>query len=233
MAAISEEPVTVMERTAPVQDAEAMPVTATSTPVIEEEADTILRAMAEYLGTARTFSFHAEVTNEDVILTNIKVHTSASVDVGLRRPNGLYVEYAGDVSERRIWFDGETLTILDAVHNVYGQVPVPSGLDRTLKELGEKYGAQIPLSIFVTNHPYAEMMEEVEFGFYLGLRHVNGIRCHHMVFVSEHADWQIWIEDGAQYVPRKLVITYKNEPEAPQFTAVFSDWLLSGEAGHA
>ena len=25
-------------------------------------------------------------------------------------------------------------------------------------------------------------------------------------------------------MPRKLVVTYRNEPEAPQYTAIFSNW---------
>src|SRR5262249_13666816 len=33
-------------------------------------------------------------------------------------------------------------------------------------------------------------------------------------------DWQIWIENGPQLTPCKLMITYKNQPSQPQFTAV-------------
>ena len=37
-------------------------------------------------------------------------------------------------------------------------------------------------------------------------------------------DWQIWIDDGMQTIPCKLVITYKTQPSQPQFTALFTDW---------
>ncbi len=196
-------------------------------PVVDPEADAVLKAMAEYLGTARTFSFHAEVTTEDVILTNIKIQTTASLDIGLRRPNGLYAEYSGDVSQRRTWFDGENFTLLDGVHNVYGVIPVPTSLDKTLKELRDKYGAKIPMSFLVINNPYTEIMEYVKYGFYIGLRNVEGTRCHHLAYVTENVHFQLWVEDGAQFVPRKLVVTYRNEPEAPQYTAIFSDWDFS------
>ena len=80
------------------------------------------------------------------------------------------------------------------------------------------------MSFLVINNPYTEIMEYVKFGFYIGLRNVEGTRCHHLAYVTENVHFQIWIEDGAQFVPRKLVVTYRNEPEAPQYTAIFSDW---------
>jgi hypothetical protein len=55
---------------------------------------------------------------------------------------------------------------------------------------------------------------------------VDGTRCHHLAFTEKTIDWEVWIEDGTQWVPRKLVITYKTLPGAPQFEAVLSDWDL-------
>ena len=53
---------------------------------------------------------------------------------------------------------------------------------------------------------------------------MNGRTCRTLAFVEKDIDWQIWIENGPQPTPCKLVITYKNQPSQPQFTAVFSDW---------
>ena len=44
------------------------------------------------------------------------------------------------------------------------------------------------------------------------------------MFSQEVIDWQIWIEDGPRPVPRKLLITYKEEPGSPQYVARLSDW---------
>ena len=41
------------------------------------------------------------------------------------------------------------------------------------------------------------------------------------------------IEDGKQMVPRKLTITYKNEPESPQYIAVLSEWDLDARLPEA
>jgi hypothetical protein len=58
----------------------------------------------------------------------------------------------------------------------------------------------------------------------LGETDVNGRTCRSLAFVETDIDWQIWIENGPQLTPCKLVITYKTEHAQPQFTAVFTDW---------
>ena len=67
-------------------------------------------------------------------------------------------------------------------------------------------------------------MSGVYEGSYIGKEIVDGVLTEHLAFRSEEGDWQIWIEDGAQPVPRRLVISYKTEPGSPQYTATLSDW---------
>ena len=40
-------------------------------------------------------------------------------------------------------------------------------------------------------------------------------------------DWQIWLEDGEQRLPKKLVITSKWITGAPQFTMTVKSWNLA------
>jgi len=47
-----------------------------------------------------------------------------------------------------------------------------------------------------------------------------------LAFTQKEIDWQIWIEEGPRPLPRKLLITYKNEPLSPQYTAILSGWDL-------
>jgi hypothetical protein len=80
------------------------------------------------------------------------------------------------------------------------------------------------LSDFVTGSFYEGVTSNIETGDYLGLHQVGDRLCHHLAFTQSNIDWQIWIADGYEVVPCKLVITYKNLPESPQYTAYFSDW---------
>jgi hypothetical protein len=40
-------------------------------------------------------------------------------------------------------------------------------------------------------------------------------------------DYQLWIAEGAQPLPLRAVLTYKNAEGHPQFRAQFTDWDLS------
>ncbi len=64
----------------------------------------------------------------------------------------------------------------------------------------------------------------VETGYVVGEHPVSGIRCHHLAFTQEAIDWQIWVEVGPRPVPRKLVITHREEPGSPQYIAELSEW---------
>ena len=77
---------------------------------------------------------------------------------------------------------------------------------------------------------YTMAMENVRTGRYLGIHHVQDVKCHHLAFRQEGLDWQIWIEDGDKPVPRKLVITYKELPGRPQFVALLGKWDMAAIA---
>jgi hypothetical protein len=53
---------------------------------------------------------------------------------------------------------------------------------------------------------------------------VLGVPCEHLAFSLGTVDWQIWIEQGARPVPRKIVITYKDEEGTPEYAAILSNW---------
>ena len=206
-----------------------------SLPVISPRADKLLRAMGDYLKTAKQFSFNAEINFDDLLPSGQKIQYSASSDVAVVRPDRIYADYKGDrvsksswydFENKRFWYDGKNMTLMDVGLGVYATKPVPDNIDATMDFLMEKYGFTPPLADFVYQDPYDTLIENVEFGIYVGLNSVEGIRCHHLAFVQQYIDWQIWIEDGKQMVPRKLVITYKTEQESPQYIAVFSEWDL-------
>ena len=75
-----------------------------------------------------------------------------------------------------------------------------------------------PLADFLYREPYRSVRGNIQYGFDLGLNDVNGTSCRTLAFVEKDIDWQIWIEDGPQLIPCKLVITYKTQPAQPQFS---------------
>ena len=202
-------------------------------PVVDPRADELLRAMGDYLAAADQFSFRAEITSGGALPTGQQIEYAAVQDVAIRRPNRAYVEYEGDLGASQLWYDGRQVTVYDGDENAYATTPVPGKLDAALDRLLDAHGFTPPLADLVRSDPYRALHKRAHFGVYVGKTTVDGVRCHHLAFMDEHIDWQIWIEDGTQIVPCKLVITYTSLPGAPEFRAVLSDWEFDGRLADA
>ena len=198
------------------------------TPVseIDPVVDELLQELGQYIDGAEQFTFQAEVEVDEVSPQGQKTQYTSSFDVAVQRPDRLFANQQGDLQNRSLWFDGDRFTLLNQDLNNYLSVDTPNTLAEAVPFLEDR-GVVFPLADFVTGNFYQGVIANVQTGRYLGLHQVRGELCHHLALTQDNIDWQIWIEDGYQIVPCKLIITYKNLPESPQYTAYFSDWDFS------
>ncbi len=191
---------------------------------VTPRAKRILSDMSKYLASAEEFTFSSDVVYDSLLWNGQKIQFGGVADVAVRRPDRLHVEYRGDERETQVVFDGQKFTILNILANVYTSTEGPSEIDTAIDHMIDDYGVSVPIADLVYSDPYATFMENVESGFFIGRHKVSGIACDHLAFAQETIDWQIWIEAGPRPVPRKLLITYKDQPGSPQYVATFSDW---------
>ncbi|MGH7977539.1 MAG: DUF2092 domain-containing protein [Limisphaerales bacterium] len=194
---------------------------------ISPRAESVLRSACDFLAKTRAFSFSGEIWREHVNDAGQKVQFSRTVEMDVKRPNGLRMEISSPFSTRGFWYDGKTLTILDQTHNWYSAAAMPSALDDAVDTARDKYGIDLPLIDLAVSDPYKDATAKVQTGRYYGISPVLGVPCHHLAFTQENVDWQIWIEKGPQPLIRKFVITYKNEPDAPEFAAFITHWNMT------
>lgn len=192
-------------------------------PSIEPEAAHILKQMTEYLKGLQQFSVQAEITEDVLLDSGLKIQDGRSVTVSVRRPNRLRVDASGDLGDRQLVYDGKTMTLMDLSHNVYSAIDVPPEMDAALHHAIKAYNLRAPLADLLYANAYDYLMEGTLAGFYLGLSKVQGQLCHHLAFRQKGIDWQIWIEDGPTSLPRKFLITDKTA-QGLQFTAWLSQW---------
>jgi hypothetical protein len=191
---------------------------------LDPRASLVLHSMSDYLKTAKSFSFNAEIMYDDVGPSGQKIAFQARTAVSLRRPNRFYVEQIADTGSRQLWFDGQQLTLLDPLRNTYAVEPAAGNTDKALDHLITILHFTPPLSDFLYEDPARVLSKNTTHGFDVGISTVDEARCQHLAFVGNAIDWQIWVENGKQRVPRKLVITYKTLPGAPQLIATLSHW---------
>ena len=196
---------------------------------IEPKADEILRRMSHSLASAKTLRFRAHDMVDQVMENGQKLQFSRTLDVAARRPGAFRASVRGDSEDVEYAYTGGKLTIVNNRERCYTIQDVPQTIDEMFDFLAERYGITAPLADLLFSDPYEAMTGRVRTGQYLGLHQVGQTQCHHLAFRQEGIDWQIWIEDSERAVPCKVVITYKEMPGQPQFTALLDKWDLSAD----
>ena len=191
---------------------------------IDPSADKLLQRMGEYLAEAPFFSVNAEIWQDVQLGSGQQVQAGRTGDLQVRRPDRVHAAVHSTRRNRELFYDGKSITLLNRIQNFYGSVPAPASLDQALDTAIERFGIEMPLEDLVVSDPYQSAMQKIVSGRDIGPVTVLGTPCEHLVFSLGAVDWQIWIEDGLRPVPRKIVITYKDEEGTPEYTAIFSHW---------
>jgi hypothetical protein len=193
-------------------------------PAVDSRSEGWLKRMGDYLGEAQFFSVSAEVWQDVQLSSGQRVQAGRTIDLQVRRPDRLRAEVHSTRRNRELVYDGSGITLFNRAENLYGTVHCSGSLDEAMDVASERFGIAMPLEDFIRSDPHKDLLEKVTSGVDIGPVNVMGVPCEHLAFTQDNIDWQVWIESGARPVPRKFTITYKDEPDSPQFTAIFSNW---------
>ena len=187
-------------------------------------AQSILKAMSDYVSRQENLSLKYDADIEVVTPTVEKIQFSASGDVTVGRPNKFRVSRTGGYAEVELISDGSTVTIHDRGANRFAQVPAAGTFDEVVDRLRTEAPLEIPGADLLLSKPYEELMAGVLEAKHIGRGVVEGVECEHLAFRNLDTDWQIWVEVGERPVPRKYVITSKAVGAAPQYTLRLREW---------
>jgi hypothetical protein len=193
-------------------------------PKIEPKADQYLKAMSSYLAGLKTYSFQVEEFIDEVQDDGQKIQLSNQRHLSVSRPDKVFAEDEGDTANSWFYYDGKTVTVFDRGQKTYATEKVPGTIDAMLDDLHDRFDTHQTLADFLFADPYKMFTENVQSGSYVGLHYVGKVKCHHLAFRQKTLDWQIWIDAGDQPLPRKLVITFKQQVDQPQYTALIHRW---------
>jgi hypothetical protein len=196
---------------------------------VAPRADILLQRMSDFLAKAKFFSVKAEVWQDIDLSSGQRVQAGRTIDLQVRRPNRLRANVSSTRRSRELVYDGNSITLFNRKDNLYGTVPVSGPLDQAMDVASDRFGIPMPLEDFVSSDPHRDLLENTVSGRDIGPVTVMGVPCEHLAFSADNIDWQVWIQDGPRPVPRKFVITYRDEPNDPQYTAVFSNWDFNTE----
>ncbi|MBN8507245.1 MAG: DUF2092 domain-containing protein [Burkholderiales bacterium] len=193
---------------------------------VDPEADRLLQASLAEVGRLQAFGFSGRSSLDVVLKSGQKIQLGSTLEAVVRRPDRLRVQRGSGPEVVRMYYDGRTLTMSSPARNEYVVFPAPGTIEQTMDFARDRLGIVAPAGDLIGADAYRTMMDGVTEGFVVGTGWVEGVRCDHLAFRAPHVDWQIWIEQGARPLPRKMVITTRDQPNAPQFELVVTEWNL-------
>ncbi|AGW14595.1 hypothetical protein DGI_2868 [Megalodesulfovibrio gigas DSM 1382 = ATCC 19364] len=191
---------------------------------LEPRAAAVYRNMCTAMDALQSFSVQADVLVDTVFEDGVKIQYGRQTSLDVRRPDHFRTVTRGDDFTVSTYFNGQTFTLALPKMGRYGAVQAGTDTNALLQKLSTEYGLDSPLGDVLMNKP-CEAVQPTD-GYYIGISMVEGVACHHLLFVGEDVDWQLWVEDSSRSLPRKLVITEKQLPASPQFAAVLRDWKM-------
>ncbi len=198
---------------------------------IDPEAQRLLKASTDFVASQERFSAETRNTLEIVLTSGQKIEFNHTARLSTQRPNKLRAERSGDLVDQVFVYDGNSLTLSNPAEKVYAQVAAPGTLEEMLDFARDKLDIVAPAGDLIYTNAYDLLMDDVTDGFVVGKAVIEGVRCDHLAFRAPHVDLQIWIQEGAQPLPRRLVITTRDLDNAPQFAVTITQWNLNPTFG--
>jgi hypothetical protein len=194
----------------------------------DPEATAIFYKMTDFIAKAPVFSVTIRSGYDAIQSDGQRIEFGGQRRVLLQRPAGLRVEVErSDGDQGLVLFDGKVITAVKADDNIYARAEKPGMVDDAIVYLVRDLQLTLPLArMFLTSFP-KDMEKKVTSINYVEENFLFDVPTDHLAVRSADVDMQMWIAQGEQPLPRRIILTYKNAPGSPQFRADLFDWDLS------
>ena len=236
------------QSSSPPRSGSVMPQWAIDDPIaneglIEDEAVGALKEMSDFLMTANTMQIVSNGSLDVVTNNGQRIQLDGTTTYKLRKPNGFVVDYVSDIKSRRFIYDGKNFTVYSPKLGFYSTVAAPATNREVLQTIYEKFGIALPLEDLFRwsdgshaerhaaqdahiDRSHAERLQALKSAYNVGPATIDGVLTDHYAFREDNVDWEVWIQQGDQPFPRKLVIVDRNDVAKPTFVARLQ-WTLN------
>jgi hypothetical protein len=197
-------------------------------PAAERDPQAIeaLQAMGSYLRSLKRFSVRADTLTDEVLTSGQKLQFAGTVDYLVQAPDRMRADVRNDRRQRIFIYDGNSVTLYAPRMQYYGTVAAPGTIREALPAIAQKYDLDVPLADLFLWGTDKGGLDDIRQAAVIGPATIAGKACTHYAFRQDDVDWQLWIQQGRQPLPCKIVITTTAEPSQPQYAAVLT-WNLA------
>jgi hypothetical protein len=196
----------------------------------EMSPENILYRASEFLSAMQVFGVSIRCNYDAIQPDGQHIEFGELRNIVIQRPNHISAEVLrsdGDLD--LLLFDGQALTAYKSTDNVYARVEYAGSVDSAIVYLVKDLQIRFPLArLWLSNLPEV-IKQQAESVSYVEVNQLYEVPVDHLAVRTPDVDFQLWVDQGDKPLPRRVVITYRNDPGQPQFRADFFDWDLSPE----
>ncbi len=197
----------------------------------DRQARDILQNMARTLAEAEQYSVTLTSSYDAPQADGQMVEYGAVREIQVKRPDKLRVDLQRSDGDLRIMvFDGQQLIVHNVTDNIYAKAEKAGTVDDAVKYLVGVLKTPLPLARMFRTTIAAELDKLVEEIDYVELNMLTDVPTDHLAVRTKDVDFQIWVAQGKEPLPRRVIITYKNFKGDPQFRADFTNWNLDAKS---
>jgi hypothetical protein len=189
----------------------------------DAKAIEVLKQMSVYTASLDRVAIKGTAFSDARLGAGLMVSNSDEVQVSISRPGSMRINSSDGVTNKGLYFDDGLLTVFNSENKLYAQATVPKEIDAAMSFALEEFGIEPPLMDLIYKDAFTQLVTSEEEVLYLTNKSlIGGKNCHHIAIRGPEIDVQLWVEEGDQPLPRKIMITSKWESGSPRFVANLS-----------
>jgi len=146
------------------------------------------------------------------------------LQITVQRPNRFHVFQPAGEQTREVAFDGSTVCVMHPGMKHHAIEPLKArSIDEFSDVLDRRFGFRPPVAELLGRDLGATLFRDAASARVVGFDRLGWTRCERLQIVQQGMTTDLWV--GAKdRLPRKLVITFSNEPGSPAWEIKFSKW---------
>ncbi|HTP65376.1 MAG TPA: DUF2092 domain-containing protein [Geobacteraceae bacterium] len=197
--------------------------------ILEPKAIDILKAASSRLAAARTLSFTAVATHENMSRLGYPLLNTVKGEVVVQRPDKMRVITPGDGRAFEFYYDGKKIMAYAPVENLVAVADAPPTIEGMLAEAHRLAAISFPFADMLADDPFKKLEPRLKVAFYVGQSQVVGGTTTDIVAIGNDAAFaQLWIGTD-DHLPRMIRVMYHDDPAALRFQVEYSNWVLDRE----
>jgi hypothetical protein len=192
---------------------------AAKTSAIDADAMAALDRMGAELRSHQLLSIRSNFTAEDVLGSGQKLQYGGTLQILVRRPDRFRISAVSDQQDREIYYDGKSVSVFSPRLGYYASFDAPATIYETVEKASADYGIELPLADLFTWGSDKSDAAKINSAFIVGPEHIGSQLCNHYAFRQTDVDWEVWIQRSGPALPCRLVITKRDDPSKPQYSA--------------